>query len=84
MKALEILEAITENEGTHLWLDDGSGYPKSYINEAIQELEALKNRSCENCKYCSFSDSSSVECDLFECYQQKALKYCGNWKPKND
>ena len=40
MKALEILKAITENEGTHLWLDDGSGYPKSYIYEAIKELEA--------------------------------------------
>ena len=42
MKALELLKAITENEGTHLWLDDGSGYPKSYINEAIKELEALQ------------------------------------------
>ena len=40
MKALEILKAITENEGTHLWLDDGDGYPKSYIYEAIKELEA--------------------------------------------
>ena len=42
MKALEILKAITENEGTHLWLDDGSGYPKSYIYEAIKELEELQ------------------------------------------
>ena len=42
MKALEILEAITENEGTHLWLDDGSGYPKSYIYEAIKEIEELQ------------------------------------------
>ena len=40
MKALEILKAITENEGTHLWLDDGDGYPKSYIYEAIKELDA--------------------------------------------
>ena len=40
MKGLEILKAITENEGTHLWLDDGSGYPKSYIYEAIEEIEA--------------------------------------------
>lgn len=44
MKAIEILKAITENEGTHLWLDDGSGYPKSYIYEAIEELEDFKNR----------------------------------------
>ena len=42
MKALEILKAITENEGTHLWLDDGSGYPKSYIYEAIKELEGIQ------------------------------------------
>ena len=42
MKAIEILKAITENEGTHLWLDDGSGYPKSYIYEAIKELEELQ------------------------------------------
>ena len=42
MKAIEILKAITENEGTHLWLDDGSGYPKSYIYEAIKEVESLQ------------------------------------------
>ena len=42
MKAIEILKAITENEETHLWLDDGSGYPKSYIYEAIKELEELQ------------------------------------------
>ena len=42
-KALEILKAITENEGTHLWLDDGSGYPKSYIYEAIKELEEYES-----------------------------------------
>ena len=42
LKVIEILKAITENEGTHLWLDDGSGYPKSYIYEAIKELEELQ------------------------------------------
>ena len=42
MKAIEILKAITENEATHLWLDDGSGYPKSYIYEAIKEIEELQ------------------------------------------
>ena len=43
MKALEILKAITENEGNHLWLDDGDGYPKSYIYEAIEELEEYES-----------------------------------------
>ncbi len=47
MKALEILKAITENEGTHLWLDDGDGYPKSYIYEAIKELEELQQSNKE-------------------------------------
>ena len=42
LKAIELLKAITENEGTHLWLDDGSGYPKSYIYEAIKELEGIQ------------------------------------------
>ena len=45
LKVIEILEAITENEGTHLWLDDGSGYPKSYIYESIKELEELQNEN---------------------------------------
>ena len=43
MKAIEILKAITENEATHLWLDDGSGYPKSYIYEAIKEVESFQS-----------------------------------------
>lgn len=47
MKALEILKAITENEGTHLWLDDGDGYPKSYVYEAIKELEELQQSNKE-------------------------------------
>lgn len=42
MKATEILEAIEEQEKTHLWLDDGSGYPKSYIIEAIKELKQIE------------------------------------------
>ena len=39
MKALEILKAIEEQEGTHLWLSDGSGYHEDYITEAIEQLE---------------------------------------------
>ena len=89
MKALEILEAITENEGTHLWLDDGSGYPKSYINEAIQELEALKNRSCENCKYARDSNLLG-EISHGEKFCNELVRFfhngfcCNNWKTKND
>ena len=41
MKALEILEAIEEQENSHLWLEDGSGYPKKYIQESISELRTF-------------------------------------------
>ena len=83
MKALEILKAIEEQEGAHLWLDDGSGYPKKYIIEAIKELEELENRSCENCKYdwcgCSVQDSilivdNDAKFDLFCCNKWEAKK----------
>ena len=62
MKALEILKAIKEQEDTHLWLDDDSGYPKKYIIEAIKELEDLENRSCDNCKFKYVVDSMTTEC----------------------
>ena len=39
MEALEILKAIEEQEGTHLWLGDGSGYHKICITKAIKQLE---------------------------------------------
>ena len=87
MKALEILKAITENEGTHLWLDDGSGYPKSYIYEAIKELEDIQNRSCATCKYGrSFHFDKDIECmKLYDATQGLCFEkdfYCKNWESK--
>ena len=87
MKALEILKAITENEGTHLWLDDGSGYPKSYINEAIKELEEIKNRSCSTCTFGrSFHFDKDIECmKLYDATQGLCFEkdfYCKNWESK--
>ena len=39
MLSLEILKAVEEQEEwTHLWLEDGSGYPKEYISDSIKEL----------------------------------------------
>lgn len=39
MLSLEILKAVEEQEEwTHLWLEDGSGYPKEHIKESIKEL----------------------------------------------
>ena len=68
MKALEILKAIKEQEDTHLWLDDGSGYPKKYIIEAIKELEDFLSRNCSNCKFVGyFSPHESLECQNQDC-----------------
>ena len=88
MKALEILKAIKEQEDTHLWLDDGSGYPKKYIIEAIKELEELENRSCENCKFKYVRDSMCTECRCnespidyidFDCFP---FFSCREWEAK--
>ena len=82
MKALEILKAIEEQEDTHLWLDDGSGYPKKYIIEAIKELEELENRSCENCKYfhqsylCLELGKGNIQ------PKEIGLDYCNKWEAK--
>jgi hypothetical protein len=46
MTSLEILKAVEEQEEwTHLWLEDGSGYPKEYIKESIEELENFINNA---------------------------------------
>jgi hypothetical protein len=44
MKALKILKYIKEKQ-------DISFVSNSNINEAIEELEALKNKDCNNCKH---------------------------------
>ena len=47
MNALDILRLI----------EQANSIPKlneKYVNEAIKELEALENRSCDNCKNASF------------------------------
>ena len=74
MKALEILKAIEEQEAPHLWLDDGSGYPKKYIIEAIKELDELENRSCDSCIY--VGKSNCINC--LSCKRQ----YSDNWRNK--
>ena len=46
MLSLEILKAVEEQEEwTHLWLEDGSGYPKEYISDSIKELENFINNN---------------------------------------
>lgn len=78
MKALELLQ----------YLKDGMdiGYPpKHIINNAIEEIENLQNRSCATCKYgndCQFDDE--VQCfkigdNTRGLYFEKDF-YCKSWK----
>ena len=72
MKAIEILEAIEEQEETHLWLDDGSGYPKSYIIEAIKELKQIEKdlqtmKILFDSEFCRCSNCGSLKRRGFGC-----------------
>ena len=56
LKALEILKDLT-SDGLETMFDEMTdSEAREYIIEAMQELEALENRSCRNCKYV-FSDT---------------------------
>ena len=78
MKALELLKDYRNidfgcnMEGLH-----------NEIDEAIKELEEIKNRSCENCKYWKTSqlDGNSICKKLFN-FRSYFDFYCKNWEPK--
>ena len=58
MKALEYLKK--EREIKKHCADVAWGYYDKSIDEAIKELEDLKNRSCENCKYNKEQDNFMI------------------------
>ena len=68
MKALEILKDIRniETEYNHL--------KKHRFDQAIEELEDLKNRSCDSCMY--VGKSNCINC--LSCKRQ----YSDNWRNK--
>lgn len=83
MKAIELLQ----------YLKDGMdmGYPpKHIINEAIEELESLQNRSCANCKYNKEQDNFMIFCDKTMCQDGSKMMWhsftkdfnCKYWEPK--
>ena len=59
----------------------------SFLNEAIKELEEIKNRSCSTCKYGrSFHFDKDIECmKLYDATQGLCFEkdfYCKNWEQK--
>lgn len=90
MKALEILENLKEHIETESRVGDldYSHYSViiDYVDESIEELEELENRSCSNCFFNSSKDKKSelITCDkCLGFINQRIFKYCGSWKLKD-
>lgn len=79
MKALEILKKIYANNPDTRFQRNNIDinftiHDFSNVNEAIKELEALENRSCEGCIY--VGKSNCINC--LSCKRQ----YSDNWRNK--
>ena len=61
MKALEILKNLHSDIIDGIESGVNSEEEKAEVFECIEELEQLKNRSCENCKYYN----NTQVCDIF-------------------
>ena len=82
MKALEILKDIRniETEYNHL--------KKHRFDQAIEELEALHNRSCDNCKHNKKQDNFMIFCDKEMCQDGSKMMWhsftkdfcCNKWE----
>ena len=82
MKALELLKDY-KNIDFGCNMDD----LHSQVDEAIKELEEIKNRSCSTCKYGrSFHFDKDIECmKLYDATQGLCFEkdfYCKNWEQK--
>ena len=77
LKALDLLKTLRDDY-IHGELD-------SDINEAIDELEALENRSCSNCLYFSNSGHGFGLCNKGVSSDFKiGTFYCNKWEVKNE
>ncbi len=82
MKAIELLKDY-KNIDFGCNMDD----LHSQVDEAIKELEEIKNRSCSTCKYGrSFHFDKDIECmKLYDATQGLCFEkdfYCKNWEQK--
>ena len=89
LKALDLLKEqynILNNGIDGIWIN-----PKK-LDEAIKELEALQNRSCDNCKYNKEQDGFMIFCDKEMCQDGSKMMWhsftkdfsCNKWEVKNE
>ena len=86
MKALEILNDMKLKYNSH-YIKGNNQVIK--LDEAIEELKELKNRSCATCKYGrSFHFDKDIECmKLYDATQGLCFEkdfYCKNWEQKKN
>ncbi|MCR8711307.1 hypothetical protein [Aliarcobacter butzleri] len=83
LKALKLLREKLELQSRY----QGVSGMKPYINEtkeAIEELEALNNRSCENCRHLEKKEKNlKFEC-LLEVCRTCTRNNNDNWEVKNE
>lgn len=85
LKALQILKEMLEQNQDSNCINE--------LKEAIEELEALNNRSCSNCKYQNMVGNSEFKftcCKIPNIYSKPTYLYdddyyrfsCNKWEPK--
>ena len=84
MKALAILNDMKLKYNSH-YIEGSDQVIK--LDEAIEELEDLKSRSCSTCRYGrSFHFDKDIECmKLYDATQGLCFEkdfYCKNWEQK--
>lgn len=78
MKALKILKAIFEQPKEY----DTTGFKKSYIHEAIAELEAPK--TCDGCEFFRPGDKACFKSSVNLYIRPASIHFsgCGEYEPK--
>lgn len=91
MKALEILKRIYINNPDTRFQRNNIDinftiHDFSNVNEAIKELEALENRSCDNCKNAYYQDfANDLDDDVYSCdeFESSFININDSGRPKD-
>ena len=85
---MKVIEFLKQERAHHLAVHNDKSIIEQY-DQAIKELEELKNRSCVTCKYGhTYQFDEDIECmklgaDTQGLYFEKDF-YCKNWELKNE